>query len=127
MRRAPQAATTWLSSTAPIAPATGFGTTAVQGVLDWEDAHRGDPLEDLATARLDVWIRFGAEAVATFTTAYRAAASHVDTRRLAAYDRWAADHAVGRVVRWTGDPVERARLTAATGAFGQDAQRSPPE
>ena len=98
----------------------------LQGVLDWEDAHRGDPLEDLANARLEVWIRFGADAMATFTTAYRAAASHVDTRRLAVYDLWAADRAVGRVVRWTEDPVARTRLTVAIAAFGHAAPPSPP-
>lgn len=89
----------------------------LQGILDWEDAHRGDPLEDVANARLEVWIRFGADGAATFTREYCAAAPHLDTRRLAAYDAWAANRARGRVAAWTDDSRERARLTAAIRDF----------
>lgn len=99
----------------------------LHGVLDWEDAHRGDPLEDLANARLEVFMRFGADAVAAFTVAYRGAAPAVDTGRLGTYDRWAADRAAGRVVRWTEDSVERDRMTAAIRAFSQATRPSPPE
>lgn len=99
----------------------------LQAVLDWEDAHWGDPLEDLANTRLEVWIRFGAAAAAAFTAAYRAADPHVDTAPLTAYDAWPADRAAGRVVRWTEDPVERGRMTGAIHAFVQATQHIQPE
>lgn len=42
-------------------------------VIDWEDAKLGDPLADLANARLETLWAFGAEAMRVFTEQYRAA------------------------------------------------------
>src|SRR5687767_2566978 len=41
-------------------------------VIDWEDACLGDPLADLATARVELLCRYGAEAMERFTTRYLA-------------------------------------------------------
>ena len=47
----------------------------VVAVIDWEDARTGDPLGDLANARLETLWAFGAGAMGTFTERYRAAAA----------------------------------------------------
>jgi aminoglycoside phosphotransferase (APT) family kinase protein len=58
-------------------------------VLDWEDAALGDPLADVANARLELlWAR-GAEAKEDFTTRYRALVPEVDFTDLSYWDLWA--------------------------------------
>ncbi len=42
----------------------------ISGVIDWEDAWIGEPLLDLAGARLDLLCTFGMESVNAFTKAY---------------------------------------------------------
>lgn len=42
----------------------------ITGVVDWEDARLGDPLEDVAITRLDVWWQFGEDAMEAFTARY---------------------------------------------------------
>jgi aminoglycoside phosphotransferase (APT) family kinase protein len=58
-------------------------------VLDWEDAALGDPLADVANARLELlWAR-GAEAKDEFTRRYRALVPKVDFTDLSHWDLWA--------------------------------------
>jgi aminoglycoside phosphotransferase (APT) family kinase protein len=58
-------------------------------VLDWEDAALGDPLADVANARLELlWAR-GAEAKEELTRRYRALAPDVDFTELPYWDQWA--------------------------------------
>jgi aminoglycoside phosphotransferase (APT) family kinase protein len=58
-------------------------------VLDWEDAAIGDPLADVANARLELlWAR-GAEAKDEFTRWYRSLVPGVDVTDLPHWDRWA--------------------------------------
>ncbi len=42
----------------------------LEAVLDWEDARRGDPLSDLAVARLEIECRYDREAMERFTARY---------------------------------------------------------
>lgn len=44
----------------------------VSGLIDWEDAYLGDPLEDLGVTRLDTWWQFGEEAMNVLTDHYLA-------------------------------------------------------
>lgn len=58
-------------------------------VVDWEDAAVGDPLADVANARLELlWAR-GAEAREEFTRRYRSLAPAVDFTDLPPWDCWA--------------------------------------
>jgi aminoglycoside phosphotransferase (APT) family kinase protein len=58
-------------------------------VLDWEDAAVGDPLADVANARLELlWAR-DAEAKEEFTRRYRALVPEVDFTDLSYWDQWA--------------------------------------
>ena len=66
-------------------------------VLDWEDAQTGDPLADLANARVEmVWI-FGPEAVETFTRHYLSLTG-IDNAHLPYWDLCAALRQAG----WVG-------------------------
>ena len=58
-------------------------------VIDWEDAKTGDPLSDLANARLEVLWAFGWEALRDFTRMYLDAA-RVDDASLLYWDLFAA-------------------------------------
>ena len=59
------------------------GTLAA--VIDWEDAARGDPLGDLANARLELLFFYGPDAPGEFTRRYLAA-SPIDTTDLPYWD-----------------------------------------
>lgn len=48
---------------------------ALVGVIDWEEARRGDPLFDVAVGRLELAWAFGTDAMRRFTDVYRAATS----------------------------------------------------
>lgn len=68
-------------------------------VLDWEEPAVGDPLADLAIARLDMLWAFGDAAMARFTERYRAV-SRLDWSHLAHWDLWAALRPMSRLARW---------------------------
>ena len=51
-------------------------------VIDWEDACVGDPLADLATARVELLCQYGTDAMDRFTERYRAAFDELPGRRL---------------------------------------------
>ena len=72
---------------------------AVAAILDWEDAAFGDPLSDLATARVELRYRFGITAMERFTEAY---ASHrgVDRERLALWQVYVAAAAQKFMGEW---------------------------
>ena len=66
-------------------------------VIDWEDAHLGDPLKDLAISRLDLLWIFGVEAMNSFTQAYQSRMA-IDYTDLPYWDLYAAL----RLVRMAG-------------------------
>lgn len=88
-------------------------------VIDWEDACLGDPLSDLAIARLDVCWIFSPRAMDCFTTAYLARAG-CNTAALPFWDLWAAlrlARLVGRDLDgWAGffHPYGRADISAVS-------------
>ncbi|HVX29304.1 MAG TPA: phosphotransferase family protein, partial [Nitrolancea sp.] len=58
---------------------------ALAAVIDWEDAARGDPLGDLANARLELLFFYGPDAPERFTERYLSA-SPIDTTNLPYWD-----------------------------------------
>jgi aminoglycoside phosphotransferase (APT) family kinase protein len=58
---------------------------ALSAVIDWEDAARGDPLGDLANARLELLFFFGSDAPGDFTRRYLVQSS-IDTTHLPYWD-----------------------------------------
>jgi aminoglycoside phosphotransferase (APT) family kinase protein len=68
-------------------------------VLDWETAKRGEPLFDLAIARLDILWVFGEEAMNELTELYRAR-TDFDFRDLPLWDLQVALRPMGNLARW---------------------------
>jgi aminoglycoside phosphotransferase (APT) family kinase protein len=68
-------------------------------VLDWESAKHGEPLLDLAIARLDVLWVFGEQAMQQLTELYRAR-TELDFRDLPRWDLQAALRPMGNLARW---------------------------
>jgi aminoglycoside phosphotransferase (APT) family kinase protein len=68
-------------------------------VLDWEEPAVGDPLADLAIARLDLAWAYGEAAMHRFTASYRDV-SRLDWSRLPHWELWAALRPMSRLARW---------------------------
>lgn len=94
-------------------------SSQLTAVIDWEDACLGDPLYDLAIARLDVLCIFGEPAMLAFTTQYQAR-SKIDFSRLPYWDLCAAQRyqrlAGCDLARWAEfyHPFGRTDITAET-------------
>lgn len=71
----------------------------VVGIIDWEDARVGDPLEDLAISRLDVLWAFGMEAMHSFTDHYRSITA-IDFANLPYWDLCAALRPAFQISAW---------------------------
>jgi aminoglycoside phosphotransferase (APT) family kinase protein len=68
-------------------------------IVDWEDAAVGDPLADVANARLELlWAR-GVDAMDAFTQRY-AATTGVDLEHLPHWDLWADRRLSPRIPEW---------------------------
>jgi aminoglycoside phosphotransferase (APT) family kinase protein len=85
-------------------------------VIDWEDAAVGDPLADVANARLELLWALGIEAMDDFTRRYRALAGGTDFTDLPYWDLRADLRLAGRVAEWGLDDVtvERMRVRHET-------------
>ena len=96
-------------------------------VIDWEDACLGDPLADLATARVELLCRYGDEAMDRFTTGYLLA--HQDTigplrlDSLPLWDLYVSASALAAMGAWGLDPGEEARRRHWTERFFDRAAR----
>ena len=94
------------------------GTLAA--VIDWEDAERGDPLNDLGNARMETLFTFGPEAMEAFTDRYLAQTS-IDVTHLPYWDLVAAVHPCGRMAEWGLDADDEARMRERHGWFVEEA------
>ncbi len=85
------------------------------GVVDWEESRIGDPLVDLAIARLEMLWTFGLEAMHAFTRQY-ATLSSFDLDELPYWDLDAALRPVFNLGEWAAGWPELGRpdVTAAT-------------
>lgn len=103
---------------------------ALVAVLDWEDAAQGDPLADLAIARLDLTFVAGAEAASAFTARYASRVA-VDLEQLPVWDLFAALRPAGHFEEWAavmpeiGRPdLDLERMTSLHAAFVERALRA---
>jgi len=71
----------------------------IAGVIDWEEAHVGEPLADLAICRLDLWWVLGEDAAHEFTQRYRTR-RNVDLRDLPYWDLCASLRPVPNIHEW---------------------------
>jgi aminoglycoside phosphotransferase (APT) family kinase protein len=82
------------------------------GVIDWEDAARGDPLSDLANSRLEILWAFGTEAMQMFTQQYGALRPALDLSHLPYWDLCAGLRPIGQISGWGLDPATEQRMHA---------------
>lgn len=102
----------------------------IAAVIDWEDAATGDPLADLANARLELLWAFGADAMQEFSARYLSLAD-VDAAHLPYWDLYAALRPIAGMAGWGLDAAVlrkmRVRHRAFTAqAFGAIAPRGVP-
>lgn len=71
----------------------------IAAVIDWEDAALGDPLSDLANARLEILWAFGPRAMRTFTEHYQSL-TPLDYSQLALWDLYIALCPAGKLDTW---------------------------
>lgn len=71
-------------------------------MIAWEEAHIGDPLEDLAIARFDVLSMLGRHVVEELTGAYTNAQPQVDLTDLPYWDLYAALRPINNMAEWAG-------------------------
>ena len=86
-------------------------------MIDWEEAHIGDPLEDLAIARFDILCMLGPEAMQALTRAYASAQPHIDLTDLAYWDLYAALRPVNNISDWAGGWAALGRPDITAGAM----------
>jgi aminoglycoside phosphotransferase (APT) family kinase protein len=87
------------------------------GVIDWEEAAIGDPLADIANARLELTWALGLEAMEDFTQRYRSNVASVDFADLPYWDLWADLRLAGRTAEWGLEPAREAAMRAGHEAF----------
>lgn len=92
------------------------GAGQIAAVIDWEDAALGDPLADLATARLELVFAFGMDAMQAFTRHYQAQ-TELDDANLPVWDLYAATRPAFELGKWAGDPETERRWRVGHAAF----------
>jgi aminoglycoside phosphotransferase (APT) family kinase protein len=94
-------------------------------VIDWEDASLGDPLADLATARVELLSQYGQGAMARFTAAYLS--MHEDTigplllDALPVWELYVSAAALASMSQWGLDPADEAHRRHHTERFFEQA------
>jgi aminoglycoside phosphotransferase (APT) family kinase protein len=86
-------------------------------VVDWEDAAIGDPLADVANARLELLWALGSDAMGEFTRRYESIATAVDFTDLPYWDLWADLRLAGRTGEWDLDDATEEAMRAGHEAF----------
>lgn len=86
-------------------------------VIDWEDAVVGDPLADVANARMELTMAFGSAAASEFTRQYAELMPSVDLTGRPNWDLYAALRHAGRMTEWGLSPDDLARLQAGHREF----------
>jgi aminoglycoside phosphotransferase (APT) family kinase protein len=86
-------------------------------VIDWEDAAIGDPLADVANARLELLWALGIDAMEAFTRSYASIATAVDFTDLPYWDLWADLRLAGRTSEWGLDATTEKAMRAGHEAF----------
>ncbi len=94
-----------------------FKNGTLVAVLDWEDAAWGDPLVDLACARVELSCAYGVEASARFTTRYLALAHDLHQNDLSLWDVYVSATALSSMHLWGLSASEEAKRRRTTNQF----------
>jgi aminoglycoside phosphotransferase (APT) family kinase protein len=84
--------------------------SSLVGVVDWEDAVLGDPLHDVANARMELCMAFGISAAREFARQYCEFRPAADMTALRHWDLYASLRHAGRMSEWGMPPGDRRRL-----------------
>lgn len=95
----------------------------IVAVIDWENALIGDPVEDVANARMEIFWDFGAEAMAVFTREYQSM-SNADFAMLPWWDLCAALRPAGRLADWATSKPEEDKMRDGHARFVEQAMQS---
>ena len=99
----------------------------LRAVIDWEDAALGDPLADLAAARVELQCQYGTEAMSEFTARYldryRNRIGPVRLESLSIWELYTSATALATMGAWGLDPAEEARRREQTQSFFDRAAR----
>lgn len=96
----------------------------IAGVVDWEDAAFGDPLADLAVARLELLWAFGDDALRRFTETYVAEMPGLDTADLPYWDLSISIRRVAHIPLWGVGTAREQTMYADAKRFIQAALRA---
>lgn len=97
-----------------------FDGNEIAAVLDWEDAGYGDPLVDLACARVELTCAYGRDASERFTALYLDSAQRAVpllTHDLALWDVYVSTTALSAMHVWGLSPEQEAARRADTERF----------
>jgi len=81
----------------------------IAAVIDWEEASLGDPAEDVAYCRMDLWASVGEAVADEFLREYETAAGH-PVANLGFWELAAAARPIWRPAGWFVTPGEQARF-----------------
>jgi aminoglycoside phosphotransferase (APT) family kinase protein len=96
----------------------------IAAVVDWEDAAVGDPMSDLASARLELLWRYGDAAMEEFTDHYLAVSS-ADIDSLPFWELYVSAAAADSMANWGLDrEIESAMRAKAEGFVARPETRS---
>lgn len=88
----------------------------IAAVIDWKDAAVGDPVFDVASARMELFWMFGGDVMTAFTTEY-ASRTTVDLEDLPCWEICAALDPMQNLSEWGYDPVTEATMRHKLNAF----------
>jgi aminoglycoside phosphotransferase (APT) family kinase protein len=86
-------------------------------VIDWEDAVIGDPLADVANARLELLWALGIDGMDEFTRRYESMVSSTDFTDLPYWDLWAALRFGAHIAQWGLDDATETAMRAGHESF----------
>ena len=86
-------------------------------LIDWEDAWLGDPLADLACARVELLCQFGRPAMEHFTDRYLDQAPRLDIRSLPLWECYVSATALASMHLWGLDAADEAQRRSLTRSF----------
>lgn len=89
-------------------------------VIDWEDAHFGDPLSDVAISRAELAIFFGVSAMERFTEKYQSI-HPLDLANLPYWDLYAVLRYPFNIPEWAEDKQAERKMLRELNAFIQQA------
>lgn len=94
---------------------------SIAAVIDWEDAALGDPLFDVANARLELLWASGSDAMEKFTERYQTRNPHLDYAGLPAWDLFAALKPASVLSEWGLAPDAERQMRERHRRFAEQA------